>query len=1137
LLVLFFKDQYLILPVAKMRVFGKFFCVLWLVLMGSKLSWGQVKTQDIQFRNLGTRDGLAYPKVFCVLQDSKGFLWFGTKNGLDFYDGYSFRSYKAQPNPGLSGNHIQALFEDRDGLIWVGTRDGGLSRFDRRTGLFQAFRHDPNNPQSLPSDDVLTIGQDREGQVWVGTRGGGLSRFDANEQSFENLSRNAAGLPAHTILTMLPERDSTLWLGTMGNGLINFDPRKKTFTCYRNQPGDAGSLPGDDVYALYQDRMGNLWVGTGGQGMARFDRSKNAFKTYAHEAANPNSLSSDFVLDVQEDALGMLWVATKGGGLCRMDVRKEFFTTFLRNPADLTSLSHNDVTNLMLDKAGILWITTDGGGVCRFESRSQQVFNAVVSDDSSSFVAHSVTALFEDGQKDLWIGTQAQGLYLFDRKERRFNVFRNDTLPIGRTDAITGICEDNEGAIWIGTASRGLVRYDRQSRRLLSVYKKGPSQIHQLPSDSILNVFKDRNGNMWVGTTAGLCRFDAATRRFVVYTHDPANPRSIVGNAPRTIYEAQSGHLWIGDRSAGLSVFDPKTYTFEQFQHQPGTSGSLSSNAITSIVEAKDGQVWVGTVGGGISKFDPRTRAFNNLTSNIGLLDNVICGLLKDNQNSIWISTPKGLSCYHGTTRHLRHYKVEQGLPGNEFTQQACFRSGNGELYFGGRENFIYFQPPDLTKNPYQAPVYLTAFRLFDEKKEFNKLLSEVEVIELAYNDNFFSFEFALLDYLDPEQNRYTYKMEGFDKGWNYIGNRRFASYTNLDPGQYVFRVKAAGKNGIWNETGTSIRIIIHPAWYHTWWFRTLVAFSVIGAGWSYYRYRIRTIEKQKAELEVQVAERTADLHEEKAKLEQAYDEINAQKEELQRQSYHITSSINYAKRIQEAMLPLQEEIKQVLPDSFILYKPRDTVSGDFYWFARKGEVLVLAVVDCTGHGVPGAFMSMVGNSLLNQVVKELNIIRPSEILRRLHHGVREALKQDDNEGATPDGMDIALCVINPAQRIVEFAGANRPLWYITSDSIEEVKPTGGSIGGLMSESEGVYTYHFMEVEQPTSFYLFSDGYADQFGSEKKRKFMLKNFKQQLLDVQMYDFDFQKEVLEQVIENWKGDSPQIDDMLVVGFRL
>jgi ligand-binding sensor domain-containing protein/serine phosphatase RsbU (regulator of sigma subunit) len=1122
-----------------LSMLGRIIVLVLLMLLNVGLAGAQIKDKDIKFKNIGTNEGLSSPKVNTILQDSKGFLWFGTKNGLDLYDGYSIRSYKVQKGKGLPDSHIQALFEDRDGFIWIGTYLGGLCRFDRRTGTFQTYSHDASEPNSLPSNDVLAIHQDRAGHLWISTRNGGLSRFNPESQDFTSSGGKQGSLDSlqgQTVTCIMEDHDGTLWLGTVGNGLYRFNPHKDVLNHYQYQAGNEASIPSNNVFTVYQDGAGSFWVGTD-QGLALFDCHTNLFKTYLHEVDNSHSLSSNFIMDIQEDALGMLWVASKGGGLSRMDSRKKFFTTYLRNFSDPFSLSSNDVNQLMLDKAGILWIATNWGGVCRFDSYSQQVFNNIVSEDYKNFEAQWVTALYENDNKDLLIGTKNHGLYLFDRTQKRFVVIGGDAISRVRNDDITGICADKKGIIWIGTASSGLIQYDRQTRQLVTNGKKNELLSPDLQSDSILTLFKDRKHNLWVGTTAGLYRFDAETNESRLYLHNPNDSQSIAGNKPKVICEDNSGLLWIGDKCAGVSVFDPNTGTFQRFQHTPGVSGGINSNNISSIVEARDGIIWIGTVSSGISKFDPRTHTFNTLTSYIGLLDNVICGLLKDNLNNIWISTPKGLSCYNGNTRIFKHYKVDEELSSNEFTQGACFKNQSGELFFGGRRNFIYFLPTDIIKSSYQAPVYLTDFKLFDQKKEFNMLLSEVKLIEMNSRDNFFSFEFALLDFLEPEQNCYTYKLEGFDKGWNYIGKRRFASYTNLDPGEYVFRVKAVGKNGTWNEEGASIRIVIHPAWYRTWWFKVLVVISLVGAGWTYYRNRIRTIEKQKRELELQVEQRTADLNEEKAKLMQAYDEINAQKEELQRQSIHITSSITYAKRIQEAMLPLKDEIRKVLPDSFILFKPRDTVSGDFYWFARKGDNLVLAVVDCTGHGIPGAFMSMIGNSLLNQVVNELNIIRPSEILRRMHHGVREALKQDEHEDAAIDGMDIGLCVINLRERTVEFAGANRPLWYVTQTGLEELKPTGGSIGGLMNEAEGKYTYHYLEVDELTNFYLFSDGYADQFGSQNNRKFMLKNFKQQLLDIQAYDFDFQREVLDKTIENWRGDSPQIDDMLVIGFRL
>jgi ligand-binding sensor domain-containing protein/serine phosphatase RsbU (regulator of sigma subunit) len=1139
---------------------------LWVLLIVI-LAHGQnavlAQSHNIQFRNIGPSQGLSHPHVLCMLQDSKGYLWFGTKEGLDIYDGYSIKAYKVNPGShskrGLSSNHIQALYEDRNGFVWVGTYDGGLCRFDRRTETFVQYQHDPNNPRSLPSNNVYSICQDKKGRLWVGTFGGGLSRLEPDQQTFKNYTENPAdarSLPNNSVFSILEDRSGVLWVGTFGGGLASFDADQEKFTTYRNDPADAHSLPGNDIYTLFEDHSGNLWVGTNGKGLALFSRKTNRFVTYIHDPSNPKSLSSDYILSIREDGLGMLWIATKGGGLCRFDPGKEDFTAYRYNPANPKSLPHDDVNALVLDRSGSLWLGTDGGGVSKFETQ-YLAFNAFVSNDDS-FVAHSVTALYEDHQKQLWVGTFSDGLYLLPSDRTRFMPFRDKyetPFSLGE-DVVTALCEDNTGDMWVGTGDNGLYRFNKNSDASRSkapkVYTNNPSDPGSLSSNSIETIFKDRQGKLWIGTYGGgLCRFDAQNDRFIQFTHDPQNPHSISGNAVKVIYQDRAGLFWIGNKETGLSIFDPKKETFTNYRHNPKDPASLSSNSVTAIVEANDGMMWIGTFGGGISQFNPKTRQFDSLGTKEGLLDNVICGLLKENQGNIWVSTTKGLSRLDWDSRKWRHFTVDEGLPSNEFVQWSYHKSRSGELFFGGTDNFIAFRPSEISDKPYVAPIYLSAFKLFDKARNFGKPLSELGTIELEYDDDFFSFEFVLLNYLDSEKNQYAYQMEGFDKGWNYIGNRRFASYTNLDAGDYVFRVKAADKRGIWNETGASIRLIIHPAWYNTWWFRALVAVSILSASISYYRYRIRIIIEQKEVLETQVAERTADLQEEKVKvetayseisvqkesLERAYEEINLQKDELQRKSSHITSSINYAKRIQEAILPLKEEIRRALPDSFIMFKPRDIVSGDFYWFARKEDRLLIAAIDCTGHGVPGAFMSMIGNSLLNELVNELNFISPAEILKRLHQGVRKALKQEDSEDDATDGMDIALCAIDASRRTVEFAGASRPLFYISEGELLEMKPTGNSIGGLLTEGEGVYAQQTIHVTSPTSFYLFTDGYADQFGGVNRRKFMIKNLKQLLLDIQPLAFDQQKATLDSTIENWKGDASQTDDMLIIGFRL
>ena len=938
-----------------------FFSFTWLWL--GLVFCAEAQVSDIRYKNISTKQGLSHKNVFCLLQDSKGYVWFGTKQGLNLYDGYSIRTYTKKE--GLSSDYVQAIYEDREGFIWIGTFDGGLNRFDRKTGKFRIYKNDAQKPTSISSNNIYAIFGDRQGVLWVGTFGGGLCRFDPATETFRTYQKeegNPASLNQNEVYSICEDAAGALWLGTYGGGLCRFDPATETFRTFLHDPINPNSLASDDVYCLYPDRAGRLWIGTYGGGLSRLDPKTSEFRTYRHDPSAAHSLSSNYVSAIQEDAFGVLWIAThKGGGLNRFDPKTEQFTVFRNDTSQTENLGSNDLNALYLDRSGSLWIGTDGEGVSRFET-STLFFTPFVSNPANpaGFAASSVNALYEDRQRTLWVGTNENGLYQYDSRKRAFTNYRHaEGKPNSLSgDGVTAICEDDQGFLWVGTTEAGLCRFDRQHNRFQTLGKDLYASSH-LTSKDIETIFKDRQGQLWIGTYGGgLNVLNPLTGQLIVYQHNAKDSKSLGGDIVKVIYEDHSGIFWIGTKESGLSRFDPRTQTFTNYQSVRENPNSLASNAITAIAEDNRGYLWIGTLDEGICRFDRRSQTFSRFGVKEGLPHNGICGLLKDVRGKLWMSTGKGISRLDPVSGRVKNYTTEDGLYNDEFVQWSYHQGGSGALYFGGTNNFVRFHPEEAIDNAYVAPVYLTTFNLFNSPRKLAQPLSETTVIELEHDENIFSFEFVCLDYVDPEKNQYAYKMEGFDKDWNHIGNRRIANYTNLDANEYVFRVKAAGPNGVWNETGASIRVIIQPAWYMTWWFRIGAALVVVSASIAYSRHRIRQVERQKAALEELVKLRTAELTAQNEEIEAQRDSIeatnlvlNEAKRTIEDQNKELKFSNNQledrvaqrTQELQEAYVKLLESNQEL--DTFI-YRASHDIRGPVARLVGLCKVALMDVND-----------------------------------------------------------------------------------------------------------------------------------------------------------------------------------------------
>jgi two-component system sensor histidine kinase ChiS len=853
----------------------------------TSLGWSDDSHADgssYKFQHISIEQGLSQSSVFCLLQDSKGFMWFGTEDGLNKYNGYEFKVFKhdSQDPNSLSDTWVRTLYEDKSGTLWIGTRNGGLNRFNRESESFASYRNDLNNENSLSNDYVSSIYEDQSGILWIGTRGGGLNKFDRATDTFTHYRNDPANLNSlsdDAVTSICEDRTGTLWIGTVAGGLDKFDRQTERFSAYRYDPADQTGLSNNFVFTIYEDSGGALWIGTIGGGLNKFDRATGAFTHYRHNPADANSLSQDNVRTLREDKSGALWIGTQGGGLDKFDRQKGRFIHYRNILANPDTLSNNYIFSIYEDHSGIFWVGTDGGGACNFNPEARFMTYRSDPADPYSLSNNPVQSICEDKTGTLWIGTVDGGLNRLDRETERFTHYKpNAADPYSLNGQnVSAIVEDKSGVLWVGTDTGGLNRFDRD-REKFTHYRNDSADPHSLSDDEVTSVFEDKAGVLWIGTgSGGLNKFSSETKAFIHYVSIPDNPNSLSDKAISEIYEDRGGTLWIGTRR-GLNRFSRETETFTRYLNDPSDPSSLSNNYVSSIYEDDAGELWIGTKYG-LNHLDRNNGTFAHLTEKDGLPNNTINDLLSDHHGRLWISTNKGLSKFDPQNNTFRNYDRNDGLQGDEFNAGAAFGSPRGEMFFGGVNGFTRFYPDSVKDSSFQPPILITAVRRRDKPILLNRGFSEGDEIKLSYTDYLVSFEFAALDFRKSEKHQYAYKLEGFDKDWVYCGTRQVAFYTNLNGGDYVFRVKGTNSDGVWNEQGTSIKVSVRPPPWKTWWAYLLYSLVLVSSVIGYVRFRTSSQAKQMKVLDALVAKRTQQLKSKNVQLESTQAELKEAKE------------------------------------------------------------------------------------------------------------------------------------------------------------------------------------------------------------------------------------------------------------------
>lgn len=1060
----------------------------------------QFFSQTYNLKNYNTEEGLPQSQVLSIYQDFRGNMWFGTNNGgVGKYDGNQFKTIN--DNDGLINNVVFSIIENEKKELLFGTSKGLC--------VFNGIQYkNYNEKNGLKNPWIFKLAKDKS-KIWIGTMEGVYTFINNTLTVFDADST----LNNSSVYSICVDKNDNIWFATLQNGVIYYNQTTKLFKHFNTSNG----LAYDFVFSLAQKENGDILVGTQ-KGINRINSKFEVLKI--PEIPNNDNISFSYILPYENDNV-LFGTHAEGVIGFNFKLKNRSLKFNLSN-----GLTNNPIQCLFKDREGNLWIGTDGSGVYKYKNEKFLYFTK-----ANGLPENYVNAVAQDKNDNIWVALRSNGIcklkgntitnYKFDLK-KPFALPDND---------INVILPASDGKIYFGTKD-GLCIYQNEKFNTIKEFN--------FKNKYILSLFEDSKKDIWIGTSEGLYKYSNS----IITNEKEVNALAKEGMqfSVFSIIEDKNHDIWIGTENS-LIKYNGKSITIFNEKNK-----FISRRVKCSVIDSKN-NLWFGTAEG-LYHYDYNN--FTKISQKVGLSSNNILSITKDNYNRLVLGLNTGLDIinlndFYDNKISITHFSKDDGLLSLESNYNANYKDNTGRILIGTISGLQIYNPKYDIKNSIEPITSLHHANLFFGQEDIFKYSDGIDStnllpknLVLPFSKNHVTFQFVGVSLSAPEKVMYQYKLEGLDNNWTPPTSKNEATYSSLPPGQYKFLVKAMNNDGVWNSKPTEFTFIISPPWYNTWWFYTISAILLI-AGITLFNYvKTKKLIADKQKLEQVVEERTHELREEKEKVELVNKEVMEQKSIIEHKNIEITDSIKYAKNIQEALLPNLNEIKNLFNTSFVLYLPKDIVSGDFYWFAKNGNISFVAAVDCTGHGVPGAFMSIVGNTLLNEIVNEQKITSPGDILLELHKGVKIALNQNAKEFERRDGMDITLCAIEKGSNTIQYAGANRPLWIYRKNKnyeLEIIKATKFPIGGLELEEARVYTNHTIPVDEGDCLYLFSDGYADQFGGPKGKKFMLTNLQKTLFEIVEEPMEVQKQKLHAALDNWKGDAEQIDDVLVIGIKM
>jgi len=1001
------------------------------LLAGCQILFLHVQAGDISteyfFEKIQPSNDISFGIVEDIQQDTSGFIWIGAKDGLFRYDGIYFKSYTYKRNDtcSLSSNVVRELFVDSHGKLWIGT-ENGLNLYNPQYDRFQRFYANPENPESLSGNNIRKITEDKNGYLWIATFGGGVCRYDINKSRFIRIeqvvkSNNIEFSPdTRTIYT---DSEETLWIGTANQGVLFFNPDALQLHQLPLGEADGNHLHHSDVRSLVEDSEGNMWIGTNGNGIACYNKTEKTFIYYNTNSQGDHHIGCDIIWNLILDSKQNLWACTDGGGLLKFNTGTGTLTEFRTSVTDPNSISSDVVRVLYEDDANNYWIGNFNAPVNYINTHRKKFgllrdFNANTNDKNQN----KITSIIRDSENNLWICTDGDGLYRFDPGITEFKNFISNP---GNTNSIYNnkpLCciEDLRGNLWVGLYEGGLSCYKKNEKKFTNYFTDGTPNNPK--STQIWAMLPDENF-LWIAGNQGIEKYDLTTGLF---EHNP------FPTYPESIFSAwdlkldSKNRLWIGTIK-GLFVYDPVNDTINHFISSSKDSSSLSDNWVLTIHEDRKNRIWIGTNGGGLNLWDgaDNFRCFSKLN---GLSGDVINGILSDNSGNLWISTNGGITKFNFDSLEFINFDIEDGLQDNRFNINACYKDNKGIMYFGGIHGLTYFIPEEIVKNDFIPPVVITGLELFsksEKKKDTRspsmKNILYQKIIHLYPEHVIFTIQFAALNYSHSHRNQYKYKLEGFDDKWNAVGNQHWATYTNLHPGKYTFRVIASNDDQIWNKFGTELRIIVHPPFYRTYWFVIFLISLIVLLMVALYRIREKSLRILNSRLSELVSERTRELEIRNTEIAQQNEEIITQRdmattqrdqiimqnEELEKHRYRLeelikerTLDLSVAKeraedsdRLKTAFLEnLSHQIRTPMNAivgfiNLLTEKIDDKMSRDYY----------LRIINESGRSMLSLIEDIIDFSRMQtgQLKPEYNECNASELIRQFVSVSRERASRD----------------------------------------------------------------------------------------------------------------------------------------------
>ena len=815
------------------------------------------------FDHLSVVDGLTHPCVNDIVQDSSGFLWIATQNGLNRYDGFEFKVYKSyeQQKNGLTNNSIKTLYVDKNGVLWVGTVNGGLLKYNRNTDMFDNYMFDPKNPKSISCNSVYSICEGNNGSMWIGTYGG-LNKFNPNTKEFIRYThdvKNKNSIINDNIRCLYNDKNGDLWVGTDGGGLDLLPKESTTFIHFLHDPQNPNSISDGGIMCIKEDSKNQLWIGTYGGGLNVFNKKTKIFEHYTVDSKAGNALNCNVIWDLYFDKDTALWISTRGGGINYLNLKTHKISYIQYDINNPNSINSNIILKVIRDKTGIVWIASEDKGVNKLNMHKQN-FKQISNDYDINIVLNNckIASFYEEPNVGIWIGTYGKGLYFLNSQTNTLKHYTTQSTPSLSNNTIFAISKDNEGNLWLGTDGNGIDILNNTTNKILNVHStESPTS---LSNNSVHSILKDHEGVMWVGTWGGgLNRYERVDNRFSRFqiSSIPQN------NVAMCLYEDYSGDIWVGTYGNGLGKLNRSNGDF---------SFILENNIVFCALQSKDKKyMWIGTQGNGIIKMQISTQLTEGITEKNGLSNDAINALVFDENNDLWATTTNGLNKISSKDNSIQKYDVSDGLLSTNFTPKACTLLSDGSVLIGGMNGINKFNPKDLIIDTYTPTIQITDFYAFNKTVEVGAIIKGSQLLEkdisltnqiiIPYSLSVISFDFVAIELGNSSKLQFAYLLEGLDKDWNYTDYKnRKITYAQLPAGTYTLKIKSTNSEGKWCENIKELKIIVNPPFWQTIWFYILIVFVSFISVFSYLRYKTIQIAKSKVALEVKIKERTLEL-------------------------------------------------------------------------------------------------------------------------------------------------------------------------------------------------------------------------------------------------------------------------------------